>query len=98
MIIEQAREQAFSKRDLYVMLLFLSGCHAVVEDTLLFVPLGIPIWALLLLQSRRGDSPHSGCGAHLAASQLSAAAGERGVVVTFPSRHHLLPGGRRADG
>lgn len=49
-IIEQAREQAFSKRDLYVMLLFLSGCHAVVEDTLLFVPLGIPIWALLLLR------------------------------------------------
>jgi len=50
LIIEQAREQAFSKRDLYVMLLFLSGCHAVVEDTLLFVPLGIPIWALLLLR------------------------------------------------
>lgn len=49
-IIEQAREQAFSKRDLYIMLLFLSGCHAVVEDTLLFVPLGIPVWALLLLR------------------------------------------------
>lgn len=49
-IIEQAREQAFSKRDLYIMLLFLSGCHAVIEDTLLFVPLGIPVWALLLLR------------------------------------------------
>lgn len=49
-IIEQAREQAFSKRDLYVMLLFLSGCHAVLEDTLLFVPLGIPVWALLLFR------------------------------------------------
>lgn len=49
-IIEQAREQAFSKRDLYIMLLFLSGCHAVFEDTLLFVPLGIPVWALLLLR------------------------------------------------
>ncbi|WP_054951707.1 nucleoside recognition domain-containing protein [Numidum massiliense] len=49
-IIEQAREQAFSKRDLYIMLLFLSGCHAVIEDTLLFVPLGVPVWALLLLR------------------------------------------------
>lgn len=49
-IIEQAREQSFSKRDLYVMLLFLSGCHAIMEDTLLFVPLGIPVWALLLIR------------------------------------------------
>lgn len=49
-IIEQAQKQAFSKRDLYIMLLFLSGCHAVVEDTLIFVPLGIPVWTLLLLR------------------------------------------------
>lgn len=49
-IIDQAREQAFSKRDLYIMLIFLSGCHAVVEDTLIFLPLGVPIWALLLIR------------------------------------------------
>ncbi|KHF30003.1 hypothetical protein LR68_01128 [Anoxybacillus sp. BCO1] len=26
------------------------ACHAVVEDTLLFVPLGIPVWPLLIIR------------------------------------------------
>lgn len=49
-IIESAREAGFSKRDLYLLTLFLSACHAVVEDTLIFVPLGINVLGLLALR------------------------------------------------
>lgn len=49
-IIDQARSYTFSKRELYLMLLFLGPCHAVIEDTLIFVPLGVPIWALFILR------------------------------------------------
>jgi hypothetical protein len=49
-IIEQAKEKGFTKRDMTVMVLFLSACHAVVEDTLIFVPLGIPVLPLLLIR------------------------------------------------
>lgn len=47
LIIESAREGNLSRRDLYLLVLFLSTCHAVFEDTLLFFPLGIPLWLLL---------------------------------------------------
>lgn len=47
-IIEQVREQKFAKRDLTLIILFLCACHAVVEDTLIFIPLGIPVVPLLL--------------------------------------------------
>lgn len=49
-IIEQAREKGFSKRDMTLMILFLAVCHAVVEDTLIFVPLGIDVLPLLLIR------------------------------------------------
>jgi hypothetical protein len=49
-IIEQVREQKFAKRDLTLIILFLCACHAVVEDTLIFVPLGIPVLPLLLIR------------------------------------------------
>lgn len=32
------------------MILFLCACHAVVEDTLIFVPLGINVLPLLLIR------------------------------------------------
>jgi len=47
LIIESAREGQLSRRDLYLLVLFLSTCHAVIEDTLIFFPLGIPLWPLL---------------------------------------------------
>ncbi len=46
-IIESAREGNLCKKDLYLLIMFLSTCHAVVEDTLIFLPLGIPLWPLL---------------------------------------------------
>src|SRR5699024_11271798 len=39
-----------SKKDMYLALVFLVACHAVVEDTLIFIPLGIPVWPLLLIR------------------------------------------------
>ncbi len=49
-IIQTAKEQNLSKRDLYLLSIFLVACHAVVEDTLLFVPLGINVLPLLLIR------------------------------------------------
>lgn len=49
-IIEQVREQKFTKRELTLMILFLCVCHAVVEDTLIFIPLGINVLPLLLIR------------------------------------------------
>jgi hypothetical protein len=47
-ILEQARQKQFTRRDLILMVLFLSACHAIVEDTLIFVPLGVNVFYLLL--------------------------------------------------
>ncbi|WP_142288195.1 nucleoside recognition domain-containing protein [Bacillus sp. EAC] len=45
-MIQAVKEDGVTKRDLYLVFLFLVACHAVVEDTLLFIPLGIPVWYL----------------------------------------------------
>ncbi|ANB55619.1 nucleoside recognition family protein [Anoxybacillus sp. B7M1] len=49
-MIQAVQEDGVSKKDVTLAFLFLSACHAVVEDTLLFVPLGIPVWPLLLIR------------------------------------------------
>ncbi|ALA70014.1 membrane protein [Geobacillus stearothermophilus 10] len=49
-MIQAAKEDGVSKRDLTLAFIFLVSCHAVVEDTLIFVPLGIPVWPLLLIR------------------------------------------------
>ncbi|MCK9443857.1 MAG: hypothetical protein M0Q14_04960 [Tissierellaceae bacterium] len=46
-IIESAEENNLSKRDLYTLMVFLVACHAVIEDTLLFVVVGASLWFLL---------------------------------------------------
>jgi len=46
-IIEATRETPLPKRELYLIMIFLVLCHAVVEDTLLFLPLGVNGWYLL---------------------------------------------------
>ncbi|MBO8163458.1 MAG: nucleoside recognition domain-containing protein [Brevibacillus sp.] len=40
-MIQAAKEDNLSQKDLYLTSVFLVACHAVVEDTLLFVPLGV---------------------------------------------------------
>lgn len=49
-MIQAAKEDGVSKKDLYLVFIFLVACHAVIEDTLLFIPLGIPVWPLLLIR------------------------------------------------
>ncbi|SEM68148.1 nucleoside recognition domain-containing protein [Lihuaxuella thermophila] len=49
-IIQQAEEQSFSRRDIHLLIIFLAACHAVIEDTLIFVPLGIPVLHLLWIR------------------------------------------------
>jgi hypothetical protein len=46
-IIESAEENNLSKKDLYTLMIFLIACHAVIEDTLLFVVVGANLWFLL---------------------------------------------------
>lgn len=49
-MIQAVKEDNISKKDLYLVFIFLVACHAVIEDTLIFAPLGIPLWPLLLVR------------------------------------------------
>ncbi|WP_313428020.1 nucleoside recognition domain-containing protein [Siminovitchia terrae] len=49
-MIQAVKEDGVSKRDVTLAFIFLVACHAVVEDTLIFVPLGIPVWPLLIIR------------------------------------------------
>ncbi|WP_301108243.1 nucleoside recognition domain-containing protein [Sporosarcina sp.] len=49
-MIQAVQEDGVSKRDITIAFIFLMACHAVIEDTLLFLPLGIPIWPLFLIR------------------------------------------------
>ncbi|WP_328703190.1 nucleoside recognition domain-containing protein [Alkalihalobacterium elongatum] len=49
-MIQAVKEDGVKKKDLYLVFIFLVACHAVIEDTLIFIPLGIPVWPLLLIR------------------------------------------------
>jgi len=49
-MIQAVKEDGVSQKDLTLAFIFLVACHAVVEDTLIFVPLGIPVWPLFLIR------------------------------------------------
>ncbi|GIN85375.1 putative membrane protein YvoD [Heyndrickxia sporothermodurans] len=49
-MIQAVKEDGVSKKDVTLAFIFLVCCHAVVEDTLIFVPLGIPVLPLLLIR------------------------------------------------
>ncbi len=49
-MVQAVKEDGVSKKDVTLALIFLMSCHAIIEDTLLFVPLGISIWPLLLIR------------------------------------------------
>ncbi|MFD2629139.1 nucleoside recognition domain-containing protein [Oceanobacillus kapialis] len=50
LMIQAVKEDNVSKKDMSLALIFLVSCHAVVEDTLIFIPLGIPVWPLLIIR------------------------------------------------
>ncbi|MFC0273308.1 nucleoside recognition domain-containing protein [Metabacillus herbersteinensis] len=49
-MIQAVEEDNVSYKDLTLAFIFLVACHAVVEDTLIFIPLGIPVWPLLIIR------------------------------------------------
>jgi hypothetical protein len=49
-MIQAAKEEGVTKKDLTIAFIFLSTCHAVIEDTLVFTLLGIPVYYLLLIR------------------------------------------------
>lgn len=49
-MIQAVKEDNVSKKDITLAFIFLVACHAVIEDTLIFIPLGIPVWPLLLIR------------------------------------------------
>nr|WP_295971577.1 nucleoside recognition domain-containing protein [uncultured Bacillus sp.] len=49
-MIQAAKEDGVTKKDLTLAFIFLSTCHAVIEDTLVFTLLGIPVYYLLLIR------------------------------------------------
>jgi hypothetical protein len=49
-MVEAIKDDHVEKKDMYLSFIFLISCHAVVEDTLIFVPLGIPILPLFFIR------------------------------------------------
>jgi hypothetical protein len=49
-MIQAVEEDGVSQKDLTLAMIFLAACHAIVEDTLLFAPLGVPIWGLFAIR------------------------------------------------
>lgn len=49
-MIQAVEQDGVSKKDATLVMIFLVACHAVVEDTLIFAPLGIPILPLLIIR------------------------------------------------
>ncbi|MGM0753827.1 MAG: nucleoside recognition domain-containing protein [Bacillota bacterium] len=49
-MIQAVKEEGVSKKDVTIAFIFLVSCHAVVEDTLIFIPLGIPVLPLLIIR------------------------------------------------
>ncbi|MDK2800865.1 MAG: hypothetical protein PWP27_1563 [Clostridiales bacterium] len=46
-IIQSVKEDKLSKKDIYLISVFLVLCHAVIEDTFIFVAIGVNGWILL---------------------------------------------------
>lgn len=49
-VVQAVKEDGVSKKDITLAFVFLMACHAVIEDTLIFMPLGIPVLPLLFIR------------------------------------------------
>lgn len=49
-MLDAVREDGVSKKDMTIAFIFLVACHAVVEDTVIFIPLGVPVIPLLIIR------------------------------------------------
>lgn len=50
LIIQSVKEDSLTYRDVTLTFIFLSTAHAVLEDTFIFLPLGINVWWLLVIR------------------------------------------------
>lgn len=50
-IIQSSKEGDLTKKDMYLIIIFLVACHSVIEDTLLFASMGANGWLLLILRT-----------------------------------------------
>lgn len=51
LIIKSSQDGELTKKDLYLLIIFLVACHSVFEDTLLFVAMGANGWMLLSIRT-----------------------------------------------
>ncbi|WAA09889.1 nucleoside recognition domain-containing protein [Fervidibacillus albus] len=49
-LLQSIKEDGVSKKDTTLAFIFLVACHAVIEDTLIFIPLGIPVLPLFIIR------------------------------------------------
>ncbi|OLN23993.1 hypothetical protein BTO30_00805 [Domibacillus antri] len=49
-MIQAVEEDGVSRKDVTLAFIFLVACHAVIEDTLILIPLGIPVLPLFLIR------------------------------------------------
>lgn len=49
-MIQAVQEDQVAKKDITLAFIFLVTCHAVIEDTVIFIPLGIPVLPLLIIR------------------------------------------------
>src|SRR5690625_587451 len=49
-MIQAVQEDGVSRKDMVLALIFLVTCHAIIEDTVVFIPLGIPVWPLFVIR------------------------------------------------
>jgi len=50
-ILQSAKDGQLTKRDMILIAVFLAACHAIIEDTLIFVAVGANGWILLITRS-----------------------------------------------
>ena len=50
-IVETSKQGNLTKKDLFLLVIFLVTCHGMVEDTLIFVVIGASGWILVLLRT-----------------------------------------------
>src|SRR5699024_2948198 len=51
-MIQAVQEDGVATDDMMIALIFLVTCRAVAEETGVFIPLGIAVWALLVIRSK----------------------------------------------
>lgn len=49
-MIDAVKHDGVSQKDITLSFIFLLPCHAIIEDTLIFLPLGVPVWMILIIR------------------------------------------------